>query len=137
MVSGTAASTDPASLLCAPLTLPHPTSPTNSKPATRMDRNYRPVSRPMKACAAGAFELHGGAPLCGGSGLRKRERLDIGYIRAHADEVKRAVARKRFEVDIDRLLALDAERRANLGEVNGLRQKRNELSELIPKLPAP
>jgi len=62
--------------------------------------------------------------------------LDIGYIRAHADEVKRAVARKRFEVDIDRLLALDAERRANLAEVNGLRQQRNELSELIPKLPA-
>jgi seryl-tRNA synthetase len=62
--------------------------------------------------------------------------LDIGYIRAHADEVKRAVARKRFDVDIDRLLAIDAGRRANLAEVNSLRQKRNELSELIPKLPA-
>jgi seryl-tRNA synthetase len=62
--------------------------------------------------------------------------LDIGYIRAHADEVKRAVARKRFDVDIDRLLALDAERRTSLAEVNSLRQQRNELSELIPKLPA-
>jgi hypothetical protein len=62
--------------------------------------------------------------------------LDIGYISAHADEVKRAVARKRFDVDIDRLLALDAERRADLAAVNRLRQKRNELSELIPKLPA-
>jgi seryl-tRNA synthetase len=62
--------------------------------------------------------------------------LDIGYIRAHADDVKRAVARKRFDVDIDRLLAIDAERRANLAEINSLRQKRNELSERIPKLPA-
>ena len=62
--------------------------------------------------------------------------LDIGYIRAHADEVKRAVARKRFDADIDRLLAIDADRRASLAEVNSLRQKRNELSERIPRLPA-
>jgi seryl-tRNA synthetase len=63
--------------------------------------------------------------------------LDIQYIRAHTDEVKRAVLRKRFDVDIDRLLVIDAERRAALSEVNILRQKRNELSGLIPKLPAP
>jgi seryl-tRNA synthetase len=62
--------------------------------------------------------------------------LDIEYIRAHADEVKRAVVRKRFDVDIDRLLAIDAERRAAIAEVDGLRQKRNELSAKIPKLPA-
>jgi len=61
--------------------------------------------------------------------------LDIQYIRAHADEVKRAVSRKRFDVDIDHLLAIDASRRAALSEVNTLRQKRNELSALIPKLP--
>ncbi len=61
--------------------------------------------------------------------------LDIQYIRAHADDVKRAVVRKRFDVDIDRLIAIDAERRAAMSEVNGLRQKRNELSALIPKLP--
>jgi seryl-tRNA synthetase len=62
--------------------------------------------------------------------------LDIEYIRANADEVKRAVVRKRFDVDIDRLLAIDAERRAAIAEVDGLRQKRNELSAKIPKLPA-
>jgi seryl-tRNA synthetase len=62
--------------------------------------------------------------------------LDIEYIRAHADEVKRAVVRKRFDVDIDRLLAIDAERRAAIAEVDGLRQKRNELSAKIPKLAA-
>jgi seryl-tRNA synthetase len=61
--------------------------------------------------------------------------LDIQFIRAHADEVKRAVVRKRFDVDIDRLLALDGERRAGLGEINTLRQKRNELAAQIPKLP--
>jgi len=63
--------------------------------------------------------------------------LDIQYIRAHTDEVKRAALRKRFDVDIDRLLVIDGERRAALSEVNTLRQKRNELSGLIPKLPAP
>jgi seryl-tRNA synthetase len=62
--------------------------------------------------------------------------LDIEFIRGHADEVKRAVTRKRFDVDIDRLLAIDAERRAAIAEVDGLRQKRNELSARIPKLPA-
>src|SRR3954451_24739567 len=62
--------------------------------------------------------------------------LDIEFIRGHADEVKRAVTRKRFDVDIDRLLALDAERRAAIAEVDGLRQKRNELSAKIPKLAA-
>jgi seryl-tRNA synthetase len=62
--------------------------------------------------------------------------LDIEYIRGHADEVKRAVVRKRFDVDIDRLLALDGERRAAIAEVDGLRQKRNELSAKIPKLSA-
>ncbi len=62
--------------------------------------------------------------------------LDIDFIRGHADEVKRAVTRKRFDVDVDRLLALDAERRAAIVEVDGLRQKRNELSAKIPKLAA-
>jgi seryl-tRNA synthetase len=62
--------------------------------------------------------------------------LEIEFIRSHADEVKRAVVRKRFDVDIDRLLAIDGERRAAIAEVDGLRQKRNELSARIPKLPA-
>src|SRR5579883_1459944 len=61
--------------------------------------------------------------------------LDIDYIRSHAAEVKDAVKKKRFDVDVDRLLALDAERRQAIGEIDQARQRRNELSAAIPKLP--
>jgi seryl-tRNA synthetase len=61
--------------------------------------------------------------------------LDIEYIRNHAAEVKDAARRKRFDVDIDRLLAVDAERRAAIVETDQARQRRNELSAMIPKLP--
>src|SRR5438128_1003466 len=63
--------------------------------------------------------------------------LDIEYIRSHADAVKDGASKKRFDVDIDRLLAVDAERRTALRESETARQRRNELSALIPKLPAP
>ena len=62
--------------------------------------------------------------------------LDIDFIRTHAAEVKAAAARKRIDVDIDRLLALDAERRATIQEIDSARQRRNELSTAIPKLEA-
>jgi seryl-tRNA synthetase len=62
--------------------------------------------------------------------------LDIEYIRHHADAVKDAARKKRFDVDVDRLLAVDAERRGALQESEAARQRRNELSAKIPKLPA-
>ena len=62
--------------------------------------------------------------------------LDIEFIRTHAPEVKAAAARKRIHVDIDRLLALDAERRATVQEIDIARQRRNELATAIPKLEA-
>ncbi|MSP58888.1 MAG: serine--tRNA ligase [Myxococcales bacterium] len=61
--------------------------------------------------------------------------LDIEFIRTHAAEVKSAVLRKRLDVDIDRLLAVDADRRAAIRDTDGARQRRNELSAAIPKLP--
>jgi seryl-tRNA synthetase len=61
--------------------------------------------------------------------------LDIEFIRSHAAEVKAAVKNKRFDVDIDRLLAIDAERRAAITGIDAARQRRNELSAQIPKLP--
>ncbi len=64
--------------------------------------------------------------------------LDIDFIRNHADDVKRAVTRKRMEglVDVDKLLAVDGERRRLIQETDAARQRRNELSAKIPKLPA-
>ncbi len=57
--------------------------------------------------------------------------LDIQYIRKHPDEVKQAVANRQMAVDIDRLLVLDAQRRALLTEVEQLKNKRNTASKEI------
>lgn len=62
--------------------------------------------------------------------------LDIDYIRHHADTIKEAARNKRFQVDVDRLLAVDAERRGAIQEIDVARQRRNELSAAIPKLSA-
>ena len=61
--------------------------------------------------------------------------LDIRFVRAHADRIKEAARLKRIEVDIDRLLAVDERRRELLQEVEALKQRRNENSRRIPKLP--
>ncbi len=62
--------------------------------------------------------------------------LDIKFIREHAEAVKKAARDKRFDVDIDRLLALDTRRREIIQETELARQRRNELSSLIPKASA-
>jgi seryl-tRNA synthetase len=61
--------------------------------------------------------------------------LDIDFIRNHPEKVKEAARRKRFDVDIDRLLAVDADRRAAIAGIDRSRARRNELSAAIPKLP--
>jgi seryl-tRNA synthetase len=61
--------------------------------------------------------------------------LDIDFIRNNADTVKNAARRKRFDVDIDQLLSVDADRRSTVSEIDAARARRNELSALIPKLP--
>ncbi|MCL6614579.1 MAG: serine--tRNA ligase [Firmicutes bacterium] len=60
--------------------------------------------------------------------------LDLAYIREHPEEIKRGAAQKRIQVDVDRLLALDAERRALIKEVESLRAMKNAASDRIAKL---
>lgn len=60
--------------------------------------------------------------------------LDLRYIRQNPDAVKKACADKQVVVDIDRILALDTERRAGLGEVEQLKARRNAASGEVAKL---
>ena len=57
--------------------------------------------------------------------------LDIRYIRENEDLVRQAVANKREKADVDRILALDVDRRRLLGEVETLRGERNRVSKEI------
>ena len=60
--------------------------------------------------------------------------LDLAYIREHAEEVKRGAQRKHINVDIDRLLDLDNQRRSFLREVESLRAQKNSASTRIAQL---
>jgi seryl-tRNA synthetase len=55
--------------------------------------------------------------------------LDIRFIRGNAARVKEASAQKGYEVNVDRLLELDDERREVLQKAEALRRERNELSD--------
>ena len=60
--------------------------------------------------------------------------LDLKYIREHPDLVREGI-RKKGEVDnIDGILKLDEQRRENLQKVEGLKNRRNVVSEEIGKL---
>ena len=60
--------------------------------------------------------------------------LDIQIIRNETERVKAAVARKKFAVDIDELLSVDARRRELAGQVDDLRAERKEVASSIPRL---
>ena len=60
--------------------------------------------------------------------------LDIKFIRENVDLVKQGIANKKTEIDIDRLITLDAKKRALLTEVETLKSRRNEVSKEIGKL---
>src|ERR1700731_1009999 len=62
--------------------------------------------------------------------------LDIEFIRENPDLVKRAAAAKGFAVDLDRLLALDVQRRELTKNTNSARERLNRLSRHIPTLSA-
>lgn len=52
--------------------------------------------------------------------------LDINYIRENLEKVKKSVADRKLNVDLEKLLTLDDERRKLIAEVDILRAKRNE-----------
>lgn len=55
--------------------------------------------------------------------------LDIKFIRENKKQIKKAVKNKNLNVDIDKLLALDEERKGLLVKIDELRAKRNELAK--------
>jgi seryl-tRNA synthetase len=57
--------------------------------------------------------------------------LDIHFIRENPDLVKEGARKKRVEVDIDRLLQLDNERKALKQEIEGKRAEQNRMSQTI------
>jgi seryl-tRNA synthetase len=61
--------------------------------------------------------------------------IDIKLIREKPDLVKRAAADKHMSVDIDRIVAVDARRRALETEFNELRHRQNQAGEEIAKAP--
>lgn len=65
--------------------------------------------------------------------------LDIQFIRAHADIVKETVKNKNINLDVDRLLACDKERRDRILKLDSLRQRRNQIADTLSQTqnPAP
>ena len=60
--------------------------------------------------------------------------LDIKKIRTETEAVKAALARRKENVDIDAVLALDEKRRGLLFEAEQLKARQNEVSKEIPKM---
>jgi len=60
--------------------------------------------------------------------------LDIKFIRANLEEVREGARKKRFEIDLDRLIALDDERKTLLTEQEELRHRQKNAGKEIAKL---
>ncbi|MDB4895195.1 MAG: serS [Firmicutes bacterium] len=60
--------------------------------------------------------------------------LDLKFVRQNPDVVREALVNKGVTVDLDRILALDVERRQILNEVEQLKAKRNEVSKQVGAL---
>jgi seryl-tRNA synthetase len=61
--------------------------------------------------------------------------LDIAFIRQNVDAVRKAIADKRCEVDLDALLTADGKRREVLTQLEKTRARKNEIAQLIAKAP--
>lgn len=61
----------------------------------------------------------------------KNNMLDIHFIRENADLVKEGARKKRLEVDVDRLLAVDEERKRYRQELDDRRAEQNRASKTI------
>ena len=59
--------------------------------------------------------------------------LDIHFIRENLDAVKANCKNRNVTADVDRVVALDDERRRLAQETQSLQQRQNELSKAIPK----
>jgi seryl-tRNA synthetase len=59
--------------------------------------------------------------------------LDLKFISENPELVKAGCAKKRRDVDINKIIKLDTERRALIAEVDELRTRQNEVSKQIPK----
>ncbi len=57
--------------------------------------------------------------------------LDMKFIRENVELVRQAIANKREDADLDRLLALDEQRRTLLADAEALKARRNKVSETI------
>jgi seryl-tRNA synthetase len=62
--------------------------------------------------------------------------LDIAFIRDFPELVKAGAKKKHIEVDVDRLLDVDRQRRALITEIEQLRAERNRKSRAVSGLPA-
>ena len=60
--------------------------------------------------------------------------LDIKLIRTEPQKVKDALSRRKMDIDIDKLLALDTEKREIIYKVEGLKSKQNDVSKQIPAM---
>src|SRR5919109_3043609 len=61
--------------------------------------------------------------------------LDIAFIREFPDLVKAGAKKKRIQVDVDRLLDVDQQRRSLITKIEQLRAERNRKSKLVSSLP--
>lgn len=57
--------------------------------------------------------------------------LDIKFIRENLDLVKAGAVKKRIQVDLDRLIAVDDKRRSLMVEIETMRAKQNEVSKAV------
>jgi seryl-tRNA synthetase len=60
--------------------------------------------------------------------------LDIKFIRDNTDKVKQAIIDKSVDLDLDRLLDLDSQRRTVLAEVENFQSTKNAFSKELPTL---
>ena len=58
--------------------------------------------------------------------------LDIKFIRENADLVKAGAKKKRLDVDVDKLLAVDTRRKELIAAVEAARTRQNQASQEIP-----
>jgi seryl-tRNA synthetase len=59
--------------------------------------------------------------------------LDVAFVREHLDAVKANCLNRKVRADVDRVVALDEERRRLIKETDEVKHRQNEVSKLIPK----